>query len=125
MPKPPDPPPMHEEEAVVRARIESLTAHDFDPVLNPADIDDLMVIAKRQDENGNNPDDPEWEPTWAVRAAVRQGWEIKAARASAGFRFEEDNQGFYREQVYRACREMADRYKSQMVAVEVVSAQDF
>jgi hypothetical protein len=99
-------------EAEARARIERLTAADYDPVLETADVDVLMEIAAT--------DDPE---VWNTYRALGAGWEIKAGRAAADFRFEEDNQSFYREQVYRACAERAKRYNRHLVTVPMITEE--
>ncbi|RPH37052.1 MAG: hypothetical protein EHM90_00445 [Chloroflexi bacterium] len=106
-----------------RARVMRLTAYDYEPMLTPDDIDDLVTLAQRADENGRDPDEDDWEPTYDLTAAVASGWETKAARASGDFRFEEDNQAFYREHVYQHCRKQADRWGRGMVAVPVVGYQ--
>ena len=97
-------------EAEARAEIERLTAHDYDPKLETTDIDTLVAIAAT--------DDPE---VWNTKRGIASGWETKAARAAGDFRFEEDNQSFYREQVYRACKEMAKRYSRDLVQVPLTT----
>lgn len=105
------------DETEVRATIESLCAASFEPTLETTDLDMCVAATKINDADGNSPDDDAWTPTFYINRGVSKGWEIKAAKAASDFRFEEDNQSFYREQVYRACREQADRWNRQMIEV--------
>jgi hypothetical protein len=109
------------DEAAARARIERLTAHDVDPILDTADIDDLVGVAKSFDSLGRLPTDPEWEPTWDIYKAAAAGWDIKAGRAAGDFRFEEDNAVFHREQVFRHCSAMSQRYRRSAVQVPMTA----
>jgi hypothetical protein len=106
-------------EGTVRARIARLTAAEYDPKLESDDLDDLVGIATIPDEAGRNPTDTDWVETYDINRAVQMGWEIKAARAAGDFRFEEDNQAFYREHVFSHCRDMAKRYNRRAVYVPV------
>ena len=100
-----------------KAQIARVCAATYDPQLDDEDLTHLVNTCKRYDVDGRAPDDAEWVPTFDLNYAYAQGWEIKAGRAAGDFRFEEDNQGFYREQVYRHCRQQADRYNRRAVQV--------
>jgi len=99
-------------EAQARARIEHLTAADYFPELTSDEVDGLMLVAAT--------DDPE---VWNTYRAIGAGWEIKAGKVAGDFRFEEDNQSFYREQVYRACAERAKRYNRHLVTVAMTTEE--
>jgi hypothetical protein len=77
-----------------------------------------MQLARRADADGILPSEDGWTPTYDLNVAVSQGWETKAARAAGDFRFEEDNQVFYREQIHAHCRAQADRWNRRLVVVE-------
>jgi hypothetical protein len=112
-----------ETEDQIRRRIYRLTAADYDPQLTADDLDDMVQIARRADSAGREYGDEDWEPTYDVNAACYSGWMTKAARAAGDFRFEEDNQGFYREQVYRHCVQQAARFNRGVVAVPMTSSE--
>jgi len=111
------------DETEAKEVIGRLCAATYDPQLDNEDMDYLAEIARTPDINGTDVDDPAWIPTYNIKRAVAHGWETKAARAAGDFRFEDDSQSFYREQVYRACREQADRYSRDMVAVPMTSSE--
>ena len=58
-----------------------------------------------------------WEAGRVLTSAVPPG------TAVLDFRFEEDNQSFYREHVYQHCRKQADRWGRGMIAVPIVGYQ--
>lgn len=94
-----------------------MCAHDYEPLLSPDDLSDLLTTARRPDKNGKLPSEDGWEPTWDLNAAAAAGWDTKAARVASNYRFEEDTQVFYREQVFTHCQKMAARYRRGMVQV--------
>lgn len=102
-----------------RARVRRLTAYDYEPKLTDADIDDLVEMSRRPDALGRLPSETGWIPTYDLAVAVSNGWETKAARAAGDFRFEEDNQVFYREQVADHCMKMAKRWNRRMVTTRI------
>jgi hypothetical protein len=104
-------------ETKARNRIRRLCAADHEPILTDADVDDLVEMARRPDVNGVMPTEDGWIPTFDIFYAVSSGWDTKAANAAGDFRFEEDNQVFYREQVVAHCLAMAKRYNRRMVVV--------
>lgn len=98
-------------EAEARERLERKVAHDIEPILSAADVDDLLEQSKRPDAAGLSPSDPDWTPTFDVDAGAALGWEVKAGRASAAFDFGEDGQRFNRSQMHEQCMAMAVHYR--------------
>lgn len=80
-----------------------LTDSDVEPALAEEDIDDLIGVAARADEDGLYRGETGWVETWDVNAAAAEGWLRKAGRAASNFNFAEDSQRFDRAQIYQHC----------------------
>lgn len=52
-----------------------------------------------------------WAPTWDLRAAAREGWRRKAAKASSMYDFTTDGQTFRRSMTFAQCMQMADQFR--------------
>ena len=103
--------------ASCKTTITNLCAAEFDPKLADADLEWLVDESRIPDETGYSISDPLYEETFDAYYGVMRGWELKAARAAGDFRFEEDNQVFYREQVAQHCMNMAKRYNRRLKVV--------
>lgn len=90
--------------------LERLTDASSDPALAEADLDDLVGVAARADEDGNYRGDDDWTPTWDVNAAAAEGWLRKAGKAAKNFNFAEDGQRFDRAQIYQHCMSQHQLY---------------
>lgn len=89
-------------EAEARSRLESMVASATEPVLSQAEVDKLVVLAKRTADDGT--------VLWLLPLAAAEGWRWKAGKVVGNFDFGSDGQRFDRSEVYRACLEMAKRY---------------
>jgi hypothetical protein len=85
-------------------------AADEDPMLDDAEIGDLLAMSKLADSAGRAPSDTSWSPTWDLNRGAAEGWRWKAAKVATRFDFTTDGQDFKRSQAYQACLEMAKRY---------------
>lgn len=99
------------DEAEARQRLERMTAHDREPTLAVADVDDLVAMAKRPDADGLLPTDAGWTPTWELNAAAAAGWNWKAGKATADFDFSDDAGSYSRQQVFEMCKAQEDSYR--------------
>lgn len=97
-------------ETDVRLLIARMTDASTDPQLSSEDLDDLIGVAARADEDGLYRGDDGWTETWDVNAAAAEGWRRKAARAVAKFDFAEDSQRFSRAQIFQHCKEQERSY---------------
>ena len=90
--------------------LQRLTDSATEPELAEADLDDLVGVAARPDEDGLFRGDADWTPTWDVNAAAAEGWLRKAGRAATKFNFAEDSHRFDRAQIYLHCRSQHTLY---------------
>jgi hypothetical protein len=93
-------------EAEARARLQRMIAATEEPLLDVADIDDLVVIAKRPDSAGLVPSDPLWTPTWDLNAAAAEGWLWKAGKVSPNYSFGIDASRDMQSDVFTHCMAM-------------------
>jgi len=91
-------------------RLKALTASSTEPTLSPTEIDALLTQYALFDYNGLAPTDPDWEGTWNFNSAAREGWLIKAGRVSDLFDFGSDVNNFKRDQLFKHCTDMADKF---------------
>lgn len=111
-------------EPEARERIARLTAATYEPILEDADLDDLVALAKRPDADGNLPDADGWVATWDLNFAIAEGWAIKAGRASSDFTYSDDAGSYNRREVYDACVEREKHYRSRALGSLPVSRND-
>lgn len=102
-------------EAEARARLERMIAADIDPVLTVDEVDDLLLMAKREDSEGLAPSDDDWEPTFALDAAAAEGWRWKAGRTVPRYGVTLDTESLQRQQVYAHCMSQANNYARRVV----------
>lgn len=73
----------------------------IDPALTDGEVADLLDLAVGTDDEGNEPADDGWTPTYSVRGcwyAIAEGFYIKYAKAVGRFSFTTDGQTFTRNQ---------------------------
>jgi hypothetical protein len=105
------------------ARLRRMSASDTDPALTDEELNDILALSRIPDTEGRLPLDDDYEVRYDFNFAAAQAWDTKAGRCSDGFRFEEDTQVFYREQVFRHCQAMAKRYRRGAVLVPLVGSR--
>ena len=71
--------------AEAKARLERMTAATEDPVLNSADLDELVLIARRSDSAGLLPGATGWVPTFDLNAGAAEGWRWKAGKVATSY----------------------------------------
>lgn len=98
------------DEAEARQRLQRMVAYEDVPALTVAEVDDLVVIAKVTDVEGLLPSDAGWEPTWNLRAAAREGWRWKAAKAARMHTFSADGATYNRAEIIANCETMIRLY---------------
>lgn len=114
-------------EAEARARIVMLAAAGEEPVLSSADVDVLLSMARRMDENEIEPGATGWTPTWGINYSVAQAWLIKAGRLSGRYLFMSGGKMFARQQMFDHCMKLHARYamKAGIQAVRLGPSEDF
>lgn len=99
-------------EAEARAALERLVDAAAQPVLSSADVDTLVMFARRPDAAGRVYGEAGWEETWALRAAAAEGWRWKAARCVSHYDFSADGASMSKSQVLAHCLQMVGLYDS-------------
>lgn len=97
-------------EAEAKTKLELLVLPSEEPALSAAQVNDLVVAARRPDLEDRVHGESGWEETWDLDAAASEGWARKAAVAANRFNFAEDGQRFDRAQIYSHCIAQAERY---------------
>lgn len=88
--------------AEATAYVETRLHPDDDPVLSSATVTELLAMAVTADDDGNEPTDDNWTPTYSVTGcyrAIAEGWAIKRGKLVGRFNFTTDGQQFQRAQV--------------------------
>jgi len=96
------------------ARLQRMTQYATEPALTSDDLSDLLMHAASEDEDGREPQEDAWEPTYSaiwLNAAAAEGWRWKAGKLGAGETFSSDGASFNPEQRRNFCLEMAQRYQ--------------
>jgi len=96
------------DEATARLRLERMVAWDQTPALTVEEMDRLLDLARRADEEGREPGDADWVPTWALGPAAAEGWTWKAARVAGHYDFNADGSSLSKSQVMAHCLRMAE-----------------
>src|SRR5688500_11691024 len=89
-----------------QARLEIMTQHTVEPTLTSTEISKLMAMFSLMDENGVAPSGPGWVPTYNLRAAAREGWKWKAAKASQLVSTDLDGDRMSANQMFEHCERM-------------------
>ena len=95
-----------------------------DPVLSDDEITALVNAVRIVDSEGRLITDEEWVPTYDLARAVRDGWELKAAKASSAYAMSDPNTSLHREQVFAHCQEMVKRWEKR-IAQSIDITSDF
>lgn len=102
-------------EAEALERLESMVAYDAEPALTEAQLDDLLLMSKREDTEGRAPTHEEWEPTFDLDAAAAEGWRWKAGKAVPRFGVSIDGDTLHRQHIYLHCLRQAEHYAKKIV----------
>ena len=81
--------------------------------LTDAELLALITWSKRTDKYGVAPSEDDWIPTYALNAAIAQGWRIKASRLAGKYDMSEDGLKVNRSQMLEHCLKMAKEYDGQ------------
>lgn len=91
-------------------KISRMTASDAEPVLEEADLEQLLAEFARPDSEGRPPTDLNWEQAYDYNAAAAEGWRWKAARASELIAADLDGAQLSAEQIFEHCERMINIY---------------
>lgn len=91
-------------------KLQRMTAATAEPQLTNAELEDLLSSFATADSNDALPSAPEWIPTYNLRAAAREGWKIKLARAAEAVSTDLDGDRMSANQLFDHCERMVKRY---------------
>lgn len=97
-------------------KIGRMTASSSEPVLEEADLQQLLAEFCRPDPEGRPPTDLNWAPTYDFNAAAAEGWRWKAARASEMIAADLDGARLSAEQIFEHCERMIGVYAKRVKA---------
>lgn len=101
---------MPEEYTEHQIDLRTLTAADGVPKLTDDEIDRLLAKYAIADSDGLTPDDEDWVPTYNMRAAAREGWKLKMAKAAELTSTDLDGDRMSANQIFQHCREMLRQF---------------
>lgn len=87
-----------------------MVAADKEPVLTNDELEEILDGFATSDAAGNLPTDPEWVPTYHLRAAARAAWTRKAAIAAELQSTDLDGDRMSANQIFEHCERMVKRY---------------
>jgi hypothetical protein len=93
-----------------------MTVASSEPVLEEADLQQLLAEFARPDAEGRPPTDLNWEPVYDYNAAAAEGWRWKAARASELIAADLDGAQLSAEQIFEHCERMIGVYAKRVKA---------
>ena len=96
--------------AEARARLERMVAASAVPTLDAAEVDDLMLMAARNDSVNVPPGEPLWVATYDLNAAAAEGWRWKAGRVAGEYTIGQDGSSLNRSDMHKHCLAMAAYY---------------
>lgn len=100
---------------VADRRLKNMTAWDCAPCLTQDDINMLLVACARADDDGNEPPDTGWKPTYDLDWAAREAWAWKAGYVADRFSMTVEGTVLTRAQVYDHCVRMYNLYDKKAV----------
>lgn len=106
-------------------KLKLMTAAEKEPALTNGELEALLDLFATEDAAGASPKDPEWVPTYKLRAAAAEGWRWKAGRAAEAVSTDLDGDRMSANQLFEHCTRMVKRYASSVsVSVGVVTEEE-
>jgi hypothetical protein len=101
-------------------QLKRMTAADSEPKLANEEISEILASYAAADAEGRPPASPEWQPTYRMNAAAREGWRRKAAKASELISTDLDGDRMSANQVFEHCQRMIQAYSRGSATVSMV-----
>lgn len=103
-------------------RVKMFTAWTAEPQLVESEIAEILAMHEVTDSAGVNPGETGYVPTYNLRAAIREGWILKQAKAAELQSTDLDGDRMSANQIFDHCERMVRRYSG--TASPVVTAFD-
>lgn len=94
----------------VEERLKIRCAWQSEPTLSQDEITEILAMHQTADENGVSPGDPDYIPTWNLRAATREGWTWKMGKAAELQSTDLDGDRMSANQIFEHCERMVRRW---------------
>lgn len=100
-------------DATILNRVKRLTAWDKEPVLFEEELTEILEQYRTVDVNGVLPSDgdEDYVPTYNIKLAIAECWDIKAGRATELISTDLDGDRMSSDQVFAHCERMARKYR--------------
>lgn len=99
------------------ARLEMFVQSAIEPTLSGGELDVLLSLAAIVDEDGYEPQDDDWTPTYSpnlLNLAIAQGWNVKAGKLGAGETGSSDGATFNPEVRRQFCLDQEMKYRNKV-----------
>lgn len=106
-----------------RKHLEILTAWDREPQLSSDELDALLEMFQKADAAGVSPGGDGYTPTYNMRAAAREGWKWKAAKAAEMISTDLDGDRMSANQLYNQCQDMVRKFSGTASPVTAVPSE--
>lgn len=83
-----------------------------EPKLSTEEVEDLLYQFRVADADGVLPGEADYVLTYSLRAAAREGWKLKAAKAAELQSTDLDGDRMSANQIFEHCERMVRRYSS-------------
>lgn len=93
-------------------RLSKMVAATQEPVLTNEELETILELFAKTDADGVTPTDPEWTPTYNLRAAAREGWKWKMGRAAELQSTDLDGDRMSANQIFEHCERMVKKYST-------------
>lgn len=116
---------------LAEARLRRMVDAEVDPVLEAAEVLELLELCAVPDAEDRAPSDADWTPTYFLARGAAEGWLRKAGRLAMRVDAGADGGTLRRSQAHKAALAMARRYRAQggitalpLAGLEGASAED-
>lgn len=106
----------------IEERLKLFTAWLTEPQLVQSEITEILALHQVTDSSGVDPGGSGYVDTYNFRAAVREGWKLKRAKAAEMQSTDLDGDRMSANQIFEHCDRMVQRYSG--TASPVVTAFD-
>lgn len=102
-------------------RLRMMAAATSDPVLSEDELLDVLARNGLVDDDGREPQDDEWVPTYALGAAAQDAWLLKAGKVAHRVTASDGALNVTRSDLHKHCLAMAELYGRRRLTTVVIA----